>query len=70
VESHSNLIERRLDPTLIAARLTETRPVLDMHGEPILDAGDPEMIVAYGMHSLRHANVLSAQPRVFLFSFA
>lgn len=50
VESHSNLVERGLDPILIAAGLSETRPVLDA-------AGKPRVIVSgkYGMHALRHA---------------
>ncbi|MGY4260121.1 integrase [Bradyrhizobium sp. USDA 4516] len=58
VESHSNLIERGLDPILIAAGLSETRPALDAAGQPVLDdAGEPKITVAgkYGMHSLRHA---------------
>jgi integrase len=58
VESHSNLVERGLDPILIAAGLTETRPVLDKAGKPVLDdAGEPKTILAgkYGMHSLRHS---------------
>lgn len=58
VESHSNLIERGLEPILIAAGLCETRPVMDKDGKPVLDpAGEPKVTVAgkYGMHSLRHA---------------
>ncbi|UWU73053.1 site-specific integrase [Bradyrhizobium huanghuaihaiense] len=58
VESHSNLLERGLDPILVAAGLTETRPVLDKAGKPVLDAaGNAETMAAgkYGMHSLRHA---------------
>jgi len=58
VESHSNLVERGLDPILIAAGLTETRQVLDKARKPVLDAaGEPKVTVAgrYGMHSLRHA---------------
>lgn len=58
VESHSNLLERGLDPILIAAGLTETRPELDEGDKPVLDAaGEPKMALAgkYGMHSLRHA---------------
>ncbi len=58
VESHSNLVERGLYPILIAAGLSETRPMLDKAGKPVLDrAGEPKVIMAgkYGMHSLRHA---------------
>ncbi|MHC2334470.1 tyrosine-type recombinase/integrase [Bradyrhizobium sp. USDA 4454] len=58
VESHSNLIERGLDPILIAAGLSETRPLLDAAGKPVLDeAGEPRTVESgkYGMHSLRHA---------------
>lgn len=58
VESHSNLLERGLDPILIAAGLTETRPALNKRGKPILDdVGESKVIVTgkYGMHSLRHA---------------
>lgn len=58
VESHSNLVERGLDPILITAGLTEVRPVLDEAGKPALDdAGEPKTVLAgkYGMHSLRHA---------------
>jgi integrase len=59
VESHSNLIERGLDPILlVAADLTEIRPVIDKDGKPVLDKdGEPKVIAAgkYGMHSLRHA---------------
>jgi len=58
VESHSNLVERGLEPILIAAGLTEVRSVLDEAGKPVLDdAGEPKMVLAgkYGMHSLRHA---------------
>lgn len=58
VESHSNLLERGLEPILVAANITETRPVLDEAGKPVLDAaGAPKTVVAgkYDMHSLRHA---------------
>jgi len=58
VESHSNLLERGLEPILIAAGITELRPVLDDAGKPVLDdTGAPKTVVAgrYGMHSLRHA---------------
>ncbi|WP_271582573.1 tyrosine-type recombinase/integrase [Bradyrhizobium sp. CCBAU 45389] len=58
VESHSNLIERGLEPILIAAGIAEVRPVVAQAGKPVLDAsGAPETVVAgtYGMHSLRHA---------------
>jgi integrase len=58
VESHSNLIERGLDPILVAAGLITTRPALDDSGKPVIDVkGKPEAVVAgkYGMHSLRHA---------------
>jgi integrase len=58
VESHSNLIERGLDPILVATGLIEVRPVVDKDGKPVLDAaGEPKVTVAgrYGMHSLRHA---------------
>lgn len=58
VESHSNLVERGLDPILMAVGLTQSRPALNKAGKPILDEiGEPKVIVAgkYGMHSLRHA---------------
>lgn len=58
VESHSNLIERGIDPILIAAGLTETRPVLDKASKPVLSAaGEPMTTLAgkYGLHALRHA---------------
>ncbi|MGN6284785.1 MAG: tyrosine-type recombinase/integrase [Afipia sp.] len=58
VESHSNLLERGLDPILIAAGLGELRPLLDRAGRPVLDdKGEPKGIMTgkYGMHSLRHA---------------
>ena len=58
VESHSNPVEHGLDPMLIAAGLTEIRPVLDQAGKPVLDdAGEPKAVLAgkCGMHSLRHA---------------
>ncbi|MCS3449553.1 integrase [Bradyrhizobium elkanii] len=58
VESHSNLLERGLEPLLIAAGLAESRPVLDQAGNAVLDkAGEPKVIMEgkYGMHSLRHA---------------
>jgi integrase len=58
VESHSNLVERGLDPILIAAGLSEARNVLNDTGRPVLDAaGEPKTVLAgkYGMHSLRHA---------------
>ncbi|MEY9121308.1 integrase [Bradyrhizobium yuanmingense] len=43
---------------MIAAGITELRPVLDGAGKPVLDdTGVPKTVVAgkYGMHSLRHA---------------
>jgi integrase len=58
VESHSNLVERGLDPVLKAAGLTEIRPLLDKAGKPALDdKGEAKTVLAgkYGMHSLRHA---------------
>ena len=58
VESHSNVLERGLEPILIAAGLAESRPVLDDAGKPVLDkSGEPKVVMVgkYGMHSLRHA---------------
>ena len=48
-------LERGLDPILIAAGLTETRPVVDRAGKPVLDgASEPKTILGgkYGMHAL------------------
>jgi integrase len=58
VESHSNLIERGLDPILTEAGLTEERPLLRRDRKQVIDdAGQPKTVAAgkYGMHSLRHA---------------
>ncbi|MDN4982313.1 site-specific integrase [Bradyrhizobium sp. WYCCWR 13022] len=58
VESHSNLLERGLQPILVAKEITEPHPILDEAGKPVLnDAGKPKIthLPKYGMHSLRHA---------------
>lgn len=58
VESHSNIVERGLEPILIAAGIADTCPVVDDAGNPIINnAGEPVMRETgkYGMHSLRHA---------------
>lgn len=58
VESHSNIIDRGLEPILKAAGLMEMRQLTDGARKPVLDAaGMPVLIEAgkYGMHSLRHA---------------
>ncbi|MBP1297400.1 tyrosine-type recombinase/integrase [Bradyrhizobium elkanii] len=57
VESHSNLVERGLEPILKAAGLIEVRSVLDAGGKPVVKGGEPQFVEAgkYGMHSLRHA---------------
>lgn len=58
VESHSNMIERGLEPILVSAGISKVRTVLNKAGKPILDdLGARKTVVAgkYGMHSLRHA---------------
>lgn len=58
VESHSNLIDRGLEPILKAAGLMEIRQLTDAARKPVVDpAGVPKMVETgkYGMHSLRHA---------------
>jgi integrase len=53
-ESLTNIINRGLIPTMIAAGVT--RPVLDDKGYPVLDnQGKPRVTAKYtGMHALRH----------------
>jgi integrase len=58
VESHSNIVDRGLEPILFAAGLWEMRQLTDKARRPVINAaGQPVMIKAgkYGMHSLRHA---------------
>jgi integrase len=58
VESHANIVKRGFNPIQLAAGVTETRPVLDGAGNPLLDeAGAPTVTVEpkYGLHALRHA---------------
>jgi integrase len=58
VESHSNLIERGLEPILVGAGLIDAVPELDDAGKQVVnDAGVPVIrkVGKYGMHSLRHA---------------
>ena len=54
VESHSNILNRGLIPTLVAAGVTA--PVLNEEGKPVLDEqGAPSIRAKYtGMHALRH----------------
>jgi integrase len=58
VESHSNLVERGLEPILKAAGFSDRRQLTDGTRKPVMDAaGAPVMVEVgkYGMHSLRHA---------------
>jgi integrase len=54
VESHANIVNRGLVPTLIAAGVTV--PVLNERGKPVLDEDEVPMLKAKysGLHALRH----------------
>jgi integrase len=59
VEALSNIVQRGFDPIQVAAGVTETKPVLDAEGRPVMDeAGGAQRMITvakYGMHALRHA---------------